>query len=219
MQDNMPPGSAPYAEQEEYLRLSRINAEISAGFEMLESCGPCVSIFGSARVKEGDPLYAATRELARSLAEAGYGVITGGGPGLMEAGNLGALEGGGPSIGLHILLPREQAPNPYMEKRRDFRYLFVRKLMFVRYAVAYVVMPGGLGTLDELSEALVLAQTGRIKPFPIILYDRVFWSGLLVWLKEALFRRGYLDEEDLSLLTLADAPEEVIRHIKTRSPA
>ncbi|MDR2050973.1 MAG: TIGR00730 family Rossman fold protein [Deltaproteobacteria bacterium] len=207
-----------HEEREESLRLSRINAEITAGFEMLESSGPCVSIFGSSRIKEGDPLYAATRELARSLTESGYGVITGGGPGIMEAGNRGAMEGGGPSIGLHILLPQEQAPNPYMEKRCDFRYFFVRKLMFVRYAVAYVVMPGGLGTLDELSEAVVLAQTGRIKPFPIILYDRAFWSGLLDWLKRAMLRRGYLEEKDLALFTLLDAPEEVLRHIKTCFP-
>ncbi len=195
-------------------RMFRIISETVDGFEKLGDAGKCVSIFGSARATETDPMYVTTQTIARKLGEAGYGVITGGGPGFMEAGNRGAVEGGGESIGLHIHLPNEQAPNPYIKTRCDFRYFFIRKLMFVKYAVAYVVMPGGMGTVDELSEAFVLAQTHRIKPFPIILYDSTFWRGMLDWLKNTMIKRGYLSEDELDLFTVLDSPDDVVSYIK-----
>jgi uncharacterized protein (TIGR00730 family) len=192
----------------------RIIAEAVDGFEKLGDAGKCVSIFGSARATEDDPMYATTQTIAKKLAEAGYGIITGGGPGFMEAGNRGALEGGGESIGLHIHLPNEQEPNSYIKTRCDFRYFSIRKLMFVKYSMAYVVMPGGMGTIDELSEAFVLAQTQRIKPFPIILYDSSFWNGLLDWLRSSMIKRGYLSEDEMDLITVLDSPEEVLSYIK-----
>lgn len=197
-------------------RLFRIMSEIVEGFEVLSDSGPCVSIFGSARTEPDNPLYEQTVKLARLLAENGYGVITGGGPGIMEAGNKGAFEAGGKSIGLHIHLPLEQNCNEYVKTRCDFRYFFLRKLMFVKYAMAYVVMPGGLGTIDELSEAFVLIQTKRIKPFPIILYDRKFWGGLLDWLRTTMINDGYLREDELDSLIICDSPEEVVQQIKMR---
>jgi uncharacterized protein (TIGR00730 family) len=195
-------------------RMFRIISEIVEGFEVLGPTRKCVSIFGSARVPKSDPLYATTEEIARKLCEAGYGVITGGGPGLMEAGNKGASEAGGESIGLHIHLPEEQLVNPYVKTRCNFRYFFVRKLMFVKYALGYVVMPGGMGTLDEFSEAFVLAQTKRIRPFPIILYDSAYWKGLLDWLKTSMVERGFINKDELELATLADSPDEVVNYIK-----
>lgn len=195
-------------------RIFRIIAEVVDGFEKLGETQRCVSIFGSARATEDDPMYETTRVIAKKLAEAGYGVITGGGPGFMEAGNRGALEGGGESIGLHIRLPNEQQPNNYIKTRCDFRYFFVRKLMFVKYSMAYVVMPGGMGTVDELSEAFVLAQTNRIRPFPIILYDSSFWDGLLDWLRKVMIGRGYMSEEEMNLITVLDSPDEVVAYIK-----
>lgn len=197
-------------------RMFRIISETVNGFEQLGDAGKCVSIFGSARVPETDPVYITTQTIARKLAEAGYGIITGGGPGLMEAGNRGAMEGGGESIGLHIHLPSEQAPNPYIKTRCDFRYFFVRKLMFIKYAVAYVVMPGGIGTLDELSEAFVLAQTQRIKPFPIILYDSSFWNGMIDWIREIMIKRNYVSEHEMDLITVLDTPDDVVNYIKQR---
>ena len=162
------------------------------GFETLSDLGPCVSIFGSARVKPENPLYAEGETIAKLLVESGYGVITGGGPGLMEAGNKGATEAGGTSVGLHIQLPHEQECNKYVKIRSDYRYFFLRKLMFVKYALAYVVMPGGMGTIDELSEAFVLAQTKRIRPLPIILYQSTFWNGFLDWVRSTMVSGGYI---------------------------
>lgn len=195
-------------------RLFKIMAEIVDGFDTLGELGLAVSVFGSARVREGDPLYEETRTLSQKLAEAGYAVITGGGPGIMEAGNRGAAEVNGDSVGLNIQLPLEQAPNPYQNIRCDFNYFFVRKVMFVKYAMAYVVMPGGLGTLDELFEASVLSQTKRIKPFPIILYNSTFWGGLLDWIREAMCSRGFLAEDELDMFTICDTPDEVVQFIK-----
>ena len=200
-------------------RLFRIMAEIVDGFEVMGNLGTCVSIFGSARSKPEDPLYVETETVARALVEAGYGVITGGGPGLMEAANKGATEANGVSVGLHILLPHEQDCNRYVKIRSNFRYFFIRKLMFVKYAMAYVVMPGGMGTIDELSEAFVLAQTKRIKPLPIILYKGEFWNGLIDWLKNTMIRDGYMRQEEWdSLVTVCDSPEEVVRTIKAKIP-
>ena len=197
-------------------RLFRILSEIVDGFEELSELPPCVSIFGSARPKESSPVYEETRRIAKLLGEAGYGIITGGGPGLMEAGNRGASEAKAPSVGLHIHLPMEQEPNKYLSLRSDYRYFFIRKLMFVKYSMAYVVMPGGMGTIDEFSEAFVLAQTHRIKPFPIILYSHAFWDGLLGWLRERMIADGYLREDELDLVTVCDTPEEVLSTIRRR---
>ena len=195
-------------------RLFKIMSEVVEGFETLGGVRKCVSIFGSARALPQSPTYQATEDISRLLVNAGYGIITGGGPGLMEAANKGATEAGGESIGLHIHLPHEQQVNPFVKTRCDFRYFFVRKLMFVKYAMAYVVMPGGMGTIDELSEAFVLAQTNRIKPFPIILYDSSYWTGFIDWLKVAMVKEGYIREEELGLMVMKDTPESVVEHIR-----
>ena len=195
-------------------RLFKIISEIVDGFDTLGKVRKGVSIFGSARTARDAEDYQATEKIAYLLAKAGYSVITGGGPGLMEAANKGAFEAGGESIGLHIHLPQEQQVNQYVKTCCDYRYFFVRKLMFVKYAMAYVVMPGGMGTIDELSEAFVLAQTNRIKPFPIILYGSSYWGGFLDWLKGTMISRGYLNEEELELFTIKDTPESVVEYIK-----
>lgn len=199
-------------------RMFKIIAETVDGFDTLSNLPPCVSIFGSARAVPGSPIYEETVRVARTLAENGYGIITGGGPGLMEAANKGAVEGGGASVGLHIHLPHEQHTNPYIKTRCDFHYFFIRKLMFVKYAIAYVVMPGGMGTIDELSEAFVLAQTGRIKPFPIILYGSSFWSGFTDWLRGPMVGEGFIRPEELEFATTLDTPEQVLALIKEKYP-
>lgn len=193
-------------------RTLRIMAETVTALDTLNSVSAnCISIFGSARVTADQPIYKETVALARGLAEAGFGIITGGGPGLMEAGNRGAVEGNGPSIGLSIELPHEQHTNEYVRIACKFRYFFVRKLMFVKYAKAYVVMPGGMGTVDELSEAFVLAQTKRIKPFPIILYNQQFWGGLVDWLKTTMVDGKFIDREEIDrLLIYCNTPDEVV---------
>ncbi|SHN55069.1 TIGR00730 family Rossman fold protein [Desulfovibrio litoralis] len=196
-------------------RLFKIMAEIVEGFEVLGKIKEsCISIFGSARVKEDHPLYEETRQIAKLLAESGFGIITGGGPGIMEAGNRGASEGGGQSIGLHIYLPHEQKTNFFMKTQLTFRYFFIRKLMFIKYASGYVVMPGGMGTLDELTEAFVLMQTARIKPFPIVLYKNEFWGGLIDWLKDKMVSEGFMSPHELDLLAIKDTPEEVLEFFK-----
>ncbi|WP_028574297.1 TIGR00730 family Rossman fold protein [Desulfonatronovibrio hydrogenovorans] len=194
-------------------RLFKIMAEFVDAFEKLNDLGPAVSIFGSARVKENDPVYRLTFDIAKKLTESGFNVITGGGPGLMEAGNRGAMEGDGSSVGLHIHLPFEQKSNDFIDIRCEFRYFFVRKVMFIKYAKAYVVMPGGFGTLDELSEALVLTQTKRIKPFPIILVGKDFWSGIVDWFKDQLLTNGYISEKDFAMFQLVDTADEVVQAI------
>ena len=195
-------------------RMFKIMSEIVDGFDTMSRVVRGVSIFGSARTKPDDPLYVETQELAARLTKAGYTIITGGGPGVMEAANKGAKEAGGESVGLHIHLPMEQGPNPYVTTRVDFKYFFVRKLMFVKYAQAYVAMPGGLGTMDELFEALVLIQTKRIKPFPVILYGSDYWGGLLDWIRDRLVAGGFAHNGDLDLITVLDTPDEVVHHIK-----
>ncbi|MFW6324037.1 MAG: TIGR00730 family Rossman fold protein [Desulfovibrionales bacterium] len=199
-------------------RMFKIMAEFVDGFESLNDIQPAVSIFGSGRCIRGDELYAKTEKTAGLLAQSGYTVITGGGPGLMEAGNKGAREAGGLSVGLHIQLPLEQQPNRHLTIRNDFRYFFVRKVMFIKYARAYVAMPGGLGTLDELSEALVLTQTRRIKPFPIILVGREYWSGLLDWFRDQMLTRGFIKKSDFDLFAVVDTPEEVVEIVKKKVP-
>ena len=195
-------------------RLFKILAELVDGFEALSDIYPAVSIFGSARVRPGDEPYERTVIIARRLGEMSFNVITGGGPGIMEAGNKGAREGGASSIGLNIMLPLEQEPNPFSNVKLDFQYFFVRKVMFVKYAQAYIGMPGGLGTLDEIFEALTLIQTRRIKPFPVILVGRDYWSGLIDWIKGTLLEQHYISDTDMDLFSVMDDPDEVVRTIK-----
>ncbi len=195
-------------------RLFKILAELVDGFEKLSDIYPCVSIFGSARVRTGDETYEKTVEIAQKLAENGFHIITGGGPGIMEAGNKGAKKGGAKSIGLNIQLPMEQAANPYANVALHFQYFFVRKVMFVKYAQAYVGMPGGFGTLDEIFEALTLIQTKRIKPFPVVLVGSDYWTGLWSWIKSTLLTRKLISPEDMDLVTILDDPDEVVKLIK-----
>ncbi len=195
-------------------RLFRILAEFVDGFEDLSKIYPAVSMFGSARVRPGDPSYEQALTIARLLVENGFNVISGGGPGVMEAANKGAAEAGGKSVGLNIQLPYEQKPNPYANVRLNFRYFFIRKVMFVKYAVAYVILPGGFGTLDELTEAITLIQTRRIKPFPVILVNRAYWKGLLDWMRKVVCPECMISPEDMDLIQVIDEPEEVIKAIK-----
>ncbi len=195
-------------------RLFRIMAEFVDGFETMAEIYPAVSIFGSSRVGPEDPLYEKARTIARLFADNGFHVITGGGPGLMEAANRGAAEGGAQSVGLKIQLPMEQEANPYANVRVDFRYFFIRKVIFIKYAQAYVVLPGGFGTLDELFEALTLIQTDRIKPFPVILVGNDYWTALVDWIRERLVGTGKISAEDLYLFQLLDDPDEVVAAVK-----
>jgi uncharacterized protein (TIGR00730 family) len=195
-------------------RLFKIMAELVDGFEGLSEVHPAVSIFGSARSKPGEEVYEKTVTIARKLAEHGFNIITGGGPGIMEAGNKGAKEGGSKSVGLNILLPLEQLPNPYSNIKINFQYFFVRKVMFIKYAQAYVGMPGGFGTLDEISEALTLIQTRRIKPFPVVLVGKDYWGGLVDWIRNTLLANHCISAQDLDLLTVLDDPDEVVNTIK-----
>lgn len=190
-------------------RVLRIMGEFVEGFDELAETGPAVTIFGSARVKPDHPQYQQAVEVARLLGEAGFTIITGGGPGIMEAGNKGAREAGVPSIGLNIELPFEQGSNPYVEIAVNFRYFFVRKTMFVKYAQAFVIFPGGFGTLDELFEAVTLIQTDKVQNFPVILFDSAYWSGLLDWLRTTMLPEGKIAEGDLDLLIVTDSPTEV----------
>ena len=197
-------------------RVFHIMAEFVEGFEVLPEVYPAVSIFGSARAARTSPIYRTTEKLARLLAENDFNVISGGGPGVMEAANKGAAEGGGKSVGLNIHLPREQKPNRYANIRLDFKYFFIRKVMFVKYAVAYVIMPGGFGTLDELFEALTLIQTKRIRSFPVILMDSRYWKGLVDWIKETLLKTKSISPPDLDIFHIVDKPEEAVSIIKRR---
>jgi uncharacterized protein (TIGR00730 family) len=194
-------------------RLNRIRNEVEAAFDALRDVEEGVSIFGSARIREGHPWYELCRETAACLTEHGYTVITGGGPGLMEAANRGAAEAGGLSVGLNIELPHEQHLNPYVNRSLDFHYFFARKLMFVRYARAFVIMPGGFGTLDEMFESLTLIQTRRIKYFPTILVGSEFWDPLLEWIERGLEHNGLISPGDKELLVVADEPTQVCKHV------
>ena len=195
----------------------KIMGEFVNGFERMSKIGPCVSIFGSARTKEEDPYYKLAVSISKSISEAGYGIITGGGPGIMEAGNKGASLAGGTSVGLNIDLPFEQHDNPYIDndKSLDFDYFFVRKVMFVKYSQGFVVMPGGFGTLDELFEAITLIQTHKIGKFPIILVGSDFWTGLMDWVKTTMLKMGNISPEDLNLIKIVDTEEEVVEIIDT----
>ncbi|MCB0373279.1 MAG: TIGR00730 family Rossman fold protein [Muricauda sp.] len=193
----------------------KIMGEFVNGFEKMSAIGPCVSIFGSARVRPGNKYYDLAIKISQKISEAGYGIITGGGPGIMEAGNKGASLAGGTSVGLNIELPFEQHDNPFIDddKSLDFDYFFVRKVMFVKYSQGFVVMPGGFGTLDELFEAITLIQTHKIHTFPIILVGSDFWSGLIDWIKNTMLEAGNISPKDLDLIKLVDTEEEVVEII------
>lgn len=195
-------------------RIFRIIAEFVEGFEMLGKIPPAVAIFGSARSQPGSLAYERAQEIASLLGRNGYSVITGGGPGVMEAANRGATEGGATSVGLNIELPLEQKPNIFANKLLNFRYFFVRKVMFVKYSIAFVILPGGFGTLDELFEAITLIQTRKIKPFPVILVGKEYWKGLLDWIGDTLLREKMIAVEDLDILKTVDTPEEVLHWVQ-----
>jgi len=199
-------------------RVFRIMGEFVEGFDELGSLGPCVSVFGSARLTQTDPVYDRCVETVRLLGEAGYGIITGGGPGIMEAANRGAQEAGRPSVGCNIELPFEQGLNDFVDIGIDFRYFFVRKTMFVKYAEAFVIFPGGFGTLDELFEALTLIQTRKVKNFPVVLFDTKYWAGMMGWLRDTMLREGKISEKDLDLMYVTDSPEEVVAHVVSSQP-
>jgi uncharacterized protein (TIGR00730 family) len=195
-------------------RIFRIMAEFVDGFEELKDIGPAVTVFGSSRIKPGHPYYKAAEKTAALLAQAGYAIITGGGPSIMEASNKGAAAAGGKSIGLNIDLPFEQKPNPYINHLISFHYFFCRKVCFVKYAKAFVIFPGGYGTLDELSESITLIQTRRMDKFPVVLFGSQYWKGLLEWLKGTILEEGCIEPNDLDIIQLADKPEDVVRIIK-----
>lgn len=197
-------------------RMFHIMAEFVQGFEVMPEVYPAVTIFGSSHSKPQSNSYKSTVKVARLLVENGFNVISGGGPGIMEAANRGAAQAGGKSVGLHIELPKEQQPNEYANVRLAFKYFFIRKVMFVKYAVAYIIMPGGYGTLDELFEALTLIQTKRIRSFPVILMNSRFWKGLSDWLKNSLIEAKTISISDLDIFTIVDTPEEALSIIKRR---
>ncbi|MCK4580461.1 MAG: TIGR00730 family Rossman fold protein [Dehalococcoidia bacterium] len=196
--------------KEESWRMFRIIGEMVEGFDKLSGIEPAVTIYGSARLSPDDELYAQTAEIARRLGEKGFTIVTGGGPGVMEAANKGALEAGTTSIGLNIELPDEQVANVYTTKSMTFGHFFVRKVMLVKYATAFVIMPGGLGTLDELTEIITLMQTHKIRPFPVVLFNSEYWKGFLDWLKNTTLAREFIAEDDLGLLRVCDQPGEVV---------
>ena len=194
-------------------RVFRIMGEFVDGFDNLATITRGVSLFGSARVREDDEMYIAARETGRLLAKAGFEVITGGGPGIMEAGNRGAYEAGKVSVGCNIELPFEQSANPYQTKSLSFKYFFVRKTMFIKYSNAYIIFPGGFGTLDELFEALTLIQTKKIRNFPLVLFGSQYWQGMLQWITSTMLHERYISEEDLQLMHLTDSPEDAVDFI------
>ena len=200
--------------KEESWRMFRIIGEFVEGFDNLSGIEPAVTIYGSARLEVDDKLYAETEEIAYRLGQLGFSIVTGGGPGVMEAANKGALKAGVTSVGLNILLPEEQACNIFTTKSLTFNNFFTRKVMLVKYANAFVIIPGGLGTLDELTEVLTLMQTHKIKPFPVVLFNNVFWQGFLDWLRIAVLSRKYISGKDFDLLRVVDRPEEVVEAIR-----
>jgi len=194
-------------------RLFRIMAEFVDGFESMMDINPGVTIFGSARAKEDDPVYTEARNIARELSSYGCPIITGGGPGVMEAANRGAQEGKGISVGLNIELPFEQEPNEHIDKLISFRYFFVRKVVFIKYSMAFVILPGGFGTMDEMFEALTLIETHKIAPFPVFLLGRDYWGGLIDWVKDKMLAENKILQEDLELLHIAESKEEIVEKI------
>ncbi len=200
--------------KEESWRMFRIIGEMVEGFDTLSGVEPAVTIWGSARLKSDDELYNQTEDIAHRLGELGFSIITGGGPGVMEAANKGAREAGVTSVGLNIVLPEEQVCNTYSTKTITFHHFFIRKVMLVKYAIAFVIMPGGLGTLDELTEVLTLMQTHKIRPLPVILFNGEYWKGFLDWLRQTVLARNFISEEDFNLLRVCDRPEDVVETVQ-----
>lgn len=198
----------------EALRVLRISIEFIKGFQGFHFIGPSITVFGSARFPEGHPYYDLARRTAKLLAEGGYNIITGGGPGIMEAASRGGLEGKRLSVGANIVLPHEQKPNPYLSKVVTFYYFFVRKVILVKYSLAFVVLPGGFGTLDEFFEALTLIQTGKLYQFPVVLMGKDYWKGLTDWMENTLVTQGAISREDLKYITITDSPEEALTAIQ-----
>ncbi len=209
--------SGRHSKIEEFQKLLRIGLEFIRGFRALHRIGPAITVFGSARFKEGNPHYALAQTVGKKLAEAGYAVITGGGPGIMEAANRGAQGAGGLSVGCNIVLPHEQAPNPYLDRVVTFYYFFVRKVMLVKYSSAFIILPGGFGTLDEMTEAITLIQTGKIDNFPVILMGKEYWNGFDQWMREILVRNGAVSIEDFHFIHFTDSPEEALRIISRQA--
>jgi len=203
----------PHKRRSELLRTIKIGAEFIRAFRTLHFLGPCVTVFGSARFAPDNPYYQMARELGRKLGEVGFTIMTGGGPGIMEAANRGAREVGAPSIGCNIKLPKEQEPNPYLDRWMEFEYFFVRKVMLVKYSYAFVVCPGGYGTLDEIFETTTLIQTGKISNFPVVLMGQSFWQPLMDFLKHTMVKAGTIDTGDYDRLLLTDSPVEAVEHI------
>jgi uncharacterized protein (TIGR00730 family) len=200
--------------KEESWRIFRFIGELVEGFDKLSGIEPAVTIYGSARIKPGEELYEQTTQIARRLGELGFSIITGGGPGVMEAANKGAREAGVASVGLNIELPEEQSVNSYATKSITFNHFFIRKVMLVKYAIAFIIIPGGLGTLDEMTEVLTLMQTHKIRPFPVVLFQGQYWEGFLNWLKNTVLARGFISEEDFNQLRVSDHPEEVVETVQ-----
>ena len=200
--------------KEESWRMFRIIGEMVEGFDTLTGVEPAVTIWGSARLKSDDELYNQTENIARRLGELGFSIITGGGPGVMEAANKGAREAGVTSVGLNIILPEEQVCNTYSTKTITFHHFFIRKVMLVKYAIAFVILPGGLGTLDELTEVLTLMQTHKIRPLPVILFNGEYWKGFLDWLRQTVLARNFISEGDFNLLRVCDRPEDVVETVQ-----
>lgn len=207
----------PRARGIELAEAARIFGECVNGFRRLHFVGPCVTVFGSARFKDDHPYYALARELGGKLAEAGFTVMTGGGPGIMEAANRGAKEAGGYSVGSNITLPIEQKPNPYLDRFVEFRYFFVRKMLLEKYSYAFVAMPGGIGTLDEIFETAVLIQTGKMKEFPFVLMGKSFWTPLMDYLRQTLLAAGTIDQADIDRWLITDSPAEAVESIRDRA--
>ena len=205
---------APLEEPEERARLDRIRAELATGFDTLAALGPAVSVFGSARTPTDSSAYVHARQVARAIGRSGFAVITGAGPGAMEAANRGARDVGATSVGLNIELPQEQLPNDHLDVLLEFRYFFARRLMFVRFASAFVVLPGGFGTLDELFEALTLIQNDKIADFPVVLVGTEHWAGLVEWMQGRLADSGLVDRADLSQLQVLDDPDDIVRAVR-----
>ena len=200
--------------KEESWRMFRIMGELVEGFDTLTGIEPAVTIYGASQLKSDDRLYVQTEEIAKRLGKLGFSIITGGGPGVMEAANKGAAEAGVTSVGLNIELPEEQACNIYANKPMTFHHFFVRKVMLVKYAIAFVILPGGLGTLDELTEVLTLMQTGKIKPFPVIIFDSGYWKGFIDWLRDFALAKGFISKEDIDLLIACENPDEVVQVVQ-----
>ena len=217
MENNKPQLNWSDVKAESSWQIFKVMSELVEGFEKLNKIGPCISIFGSARSKPDNKYYKLGVDIAKALVDEGFGVITGGGPGIMEAGNKGAMEANGISVGLNIDLPFEQHHNPYIDndKLLDFRYFFVRKVMFVKYAQGFVILPGGFGTLDELFEAITLIQTMKIDRSPVVLVGSEYWKGLMDWIRDVMYtEEKNISEEDLDLIEVVDTPAEVIKSIK-----